>query len=487
MSSFFRRALATAAVAGLIGGMLLTAPAVIATDNQTYVVLYKAHNADGADRLVRDAGGTLVASYPKIGVVIARSSNPAFADAIKRDARIEGAGSTAGLAMKIDTDLVAGPPPGDLPNSPVNDTAETFWPLQWDMRQISVDDAHAITGGSPEVVVGDLDTGLDKDHPDLIPNIAFDKSASCESGAPVTAPAAWDDHQGHGTHTAGTIAAAANGLGVVGVAPNVKIAAIKTSNDDGYFFPEMVICAFMWAGTHGIDVTNNSYFADPWLYNCKNDPGQRAIWKAESRAIKFAMQNGVAVVGSAGNENQDLAHPTVDTISPDYPPGSAVARDITNACIRIPAEIPGVVTVTATGAKGDKSYYSDYGIGVVDVAAPGGDKWQIPATPDANGRVLSTIPGGGYACIQGTSMASPHAAGVAALIVSQFGYLGADGDWKMEVTKVESILQATAIDIGLKGYDECFGNGRIDALRAVQGATGKSYDNTAPPCPEYAE
>jgi subtilisin family serine protease len=485
-------------VAGLIGGVLLTAPAVLAGDTQTYVVLYKGNNADGADRLVRDAGGTLVASYPQIGVVIARSSNAAFADAIKRDTRIEGAGSTAGLGMKIDTDLVAGPPPGDLPNSPVNDSAETFWPLQWDMRQIEVDDAHAITGGSPEVVVGDLDTGLDKDHPDLIPNIAWDKSASCESGAPVTAPAAWDDHQGHGTHTAGTIAAAANGLGVVGVAPNVKIAAIKSSNDDGYFFPEMVVCAFMWAGTHGIDVTNNSYFADPWLYNCKNDPGQRAIWKAESRAIKFAMQNGVAVVASAGNENQDLAHPTIDTISPDFPPGSAVARDITNACIRIPAEIPGVVTVTATGAFGEKAYYSDYGIGVVDVAAPGGDRrfGVDPAAGALNGRVLSTyileqptgslvledckptIGCGKYAYLQGTSMAGPHVVGVLALIQSRYG--------PMSTGSAISILEQTADEHacpaefnpgppfdfaadcqGGTGNNGFYGHGEVNAYEAV--------------------
>ena len=101
--------------------------------------------------------------------------------------------------------------------------------------------------------------------------------------------------------------------------------------------------------------------------------------------------------------------------------------------------------------------------------------------------VRSTLPGDAYGCIQGTSMASPHAAGVAALIVSQFGSLGADGDWKMEVTKVESILQGTAVDIGLRGYDMCFGNGRIDALRAVTKNTSRAYDPSAPFCPEYAE
>ena len=498
MPSLLKRALAMTAVAGLVGGILVTAPAALAADEQTYIVLYKEHKATGADALVRAAGGTLVASYPQIGVVIARSSDPAFAATIKRDARIEGAGSTAGLGFELDSELVDGPPPGDLPNSPADPTAETFWPLQWDMRQIEVDDAHAVTGGSPEVVVGDLDTGLDYHHPDLAPNIAWDKSPSCETGAPVTDPDAWDDHQGHGTHTAGTIAAAANGLGTVGVAPNVKIAGIKTSNDDGYFFPEMVVCAFMWAAEQGIDVTNNSYFADPWLYNCKNDADQRAIWKAESRAIRYAMQQGVVVVVSAGNNNDDLAHPDIDTTSPDYPPGSEIEREITNACVRIPAELPGVVTVSATGARNQKSYYSDYGIGVVDVAAPGGDRlFQVdPAVGAVNGRVLSTyileqptgslvlqdcVNGtcGKYAYLQGTSMAAPHVTGVIALIQSQYG--------PMKPGAAISILERTADEQpcppnpfnpgppfnfaaecqGGEGNNGFFGHGEVNAYEAV--------------------
>ncbi len=84
-------------------------------------------------------------------------------------------------------------------------------------------------------------------------------------------------------------------------------------------------------------------------------------------------------------------------------------------------------------------------------------------------------------------MASPHAAGVAALIISQFGTLGADGDVKMSATKVEQYLQATAIDQGLPGYDKWFGNGRIDALRAVKHDRSKAYDSSAPFCPEYKE
>src|SRR5207249_7335045 len=156
--------------------------------------------------------------------------------------------------------------------------------------------AQAVNVGSSSGSVGDIDTGLDYTHPDLAANVDDAASANCVSGAPVQGKVAANDDNGHGTHTAGTIAAALNGIGIVGVAPNVKIAGIKAGNAAGFFFPEAVVCAFMWAATHHINVTNNSYFADPYLFNCRNDPVQRAIWKAESRAILYAEQNGVTVV-----------------------------------------------------------------------------------------------------------------------------------------------------------------------------------------------
>src|SRR5213596_2151775 len=118
------------------------------------------------------------------------------------------------------------------------------------MDQIEAPAARAVNGGSSSVVVGDIDTGLDFTHPDLAPNVDFADSVSCLGGVPNTSPSAWKDDNGHGTHTAGTIAAAANGIGIVGVAPNVKIAGIKAGNAGGFFFPQAVICAFMWAASH---------------------------------------------------------------------------------------------------------------------------------------------------------------------------------------------------------------------------------------------
>lgn len=472
------------ALAVAMSVMLFASPQVStarAGTMQTYIVLYKQEKAvaDIAN-VVTKAGGTLVYTYDAIGVAIAKSDNPSFRANLLKDNRIENASATSGFGVRLNDEFEIFDAASQA-NGPVSD-ADPLFSLQWDMRQIHVPEAHAITGGSSSVVVGDIDTGLDYTHPDLAPNVDFANSVSCVTGIPDTNPAAWDDDNGHGTHTAGTIAAAANGIGIVGVAPNVKIAGIKAGNGDGYFFPEAVICSFMWAGSHHIDVTNNSYFADPWLFNCRNDPEQRAIWKAEQRAIRYAMSQGVVVVAAEGNENIDLSKQNVDTISPDFPPGSEQEREVTNACVVIPVEIPGVIGVTADGYNMQKAYYSSYGVGVVQVTAPGGDRrFQIP--PTGNGRVLSTFPGG-YAYAQGTSMASPHAAGVAALIISQFG--------KMPQGRVQAAITGTADPIpcppnpfnpgppfsfqatcaGGAGYNGFYGHGQVNALNAVTHAPG---------------
>jgi lantibiotic leader peptide-processing serine protease len=514
-----------------LGGALALAGTAGASN---YVILYK-QNATPANaaQIVSQAGGTYVYSYNQIGVVIARSDNAAFRDNILKDSRVDGVSATDQFASRLEPARVAADDgsngnTGDLPNSPSAD-ADTFTPLQWDMRQIHTPDAHAITGGSPAVVVGDIDTGLDFTHPDLAPNYDAAHSADCLSGAPM-ALGPHNDQNGHGTHTAGTIAAASNGIGIVGVAPNVKIAGIRAGNAAGFFFPEAVICAFYWAGTSHVDVTNNSYFADPFEYNCRNDPVQRAIWKAEQRAILFAEQNGVTVVAAEGNDSDDTAHPTTDVTSPDFPPGSEQERTITNACVIVPVEVAGVVGVTATGSfvqdgsagqypDNLKSFYSSYGVGVTEVTAPGGDSlFGTPPFTGVQGRVLSTwssdavngclqnrqrfdpgAPGALWCYQQGTSMASPHAAGVAALIISRYGDTKNPQNGKMRPNQVAAYLQQTAdpqtcpsslppgyaaitgVNSGAvqscqggPGNNSWYGNGQVDAFNAVTKLSGNN-------------
>ena len=468
-----------------------TAAAERATETETYMIVYASGaSSAGAATAVSSAGGTLVASYDEIGVVVARSTDAGFADAMGAQRGVEGVSATSRFATRV--------APADTDDAVTTQAApsasEPLAGLQWNMRQIDAFAAHEVTTGSPDVVVGDIDTGLDFTHPDLAPNYDASRSADCSSGAPGPLLPG-NDQNGHGTHTAGIVAAAVNGIGLAGVAPDVSIAGIKSSNDDGYFFPEMVVCSFMWAAQAGIDVTNNSYFADPWLFNCRNDAEQRAIWTAERRAIRYAMSQGVVVVASEGNESTDLSHPEVDVISPDFPPGSEQEREITNACSVVPVEVPGVVGVTATGDLSLKSFYSSYGISTADVAAPGGDSI-LQVTPDAvNGRVLSTYPAGRpclrpvvdqgatYCYLQGTSMAGPHVAGVAALIRSQAPDL-APGTVAARLEQATNPLPCPDPAIyadfpqnsgepqsceGGTAHNSFYGSGEIDALAAVTG------------------
>lgn len=462
---------------------------------QTYIVLYKAHGVSGASlAAVRDAGGTVVQAYPQIGVAIVKSDRAGFDAALRAsDSSVQGAASTAGFGVAVEDDNAGAAVAAIEPGTPAPGD-DNLAALQWDMDQIQAPAARAINGGSTSVVVGDIDTGLDFTHPDIAPNVDFSRSVSCVGGVPDQDPAAWMDNNGHGTHTAGTIAAAKNGIGMVGVAPNVKIAGIKAGNDDGFFFPEAVVCAFMWAGSNGIQVTNNSYFADPWLFNCKNDPGQRAIWEAERRAIKFAQQNGTTIVASAGNQSDDLAHPTQDVTSPDDT--TPVTRDITNACAVVPVEVPGVIGVSANGNKMIKSFYSSYGVGAVSVIAPGGDSILQQTAAAPNGRVLSAWPaaapctrlvvdsGARYCYLQGTSMAGPHVAGVAALVVSTgitnpgtvasqinttADKMACPADMSVYAPFPATDNNAPQVCQGGEGYNGFNGHGQVNALRAIGG------------------
>lgn len=287
----------------------------------------------------------------------------------------------------------------------------------WGLAAIGAVDAQQVDVPRATVTVAVMDTGIDPDHQDLKDRIDASRSVGCQvNGIPNQDPSAWKDDHYHGTHVAGTIAASHNAYGVDGVAPDATLIAIKTSNKAGSFYPEYVTCAFDWAAEHDVDISNSSYYMDPYAFWMPNEASQAAGLEVATRAVRYAKLHGVVNFAAEGNSNDDHDNPTIDKDSPNDVEGAAVERNVAGG-IDVPAMLnDSVLSVSAlklpTGAdpataKLERAGFSNYGTTSVDVAAPGQRIWSTMPTWEKD-------PPFGY--LSGTSMASPHAAGVAALV-----------------------------------------------------------------------
>ncbi|WP_206793073.1 S8 family serine peptidase [Amycolatopsis sp. MtRt-6] len=360
-----------------------------------YVVTFDRGTTEAAARAeIEDACGAATVYYPQIAVAVATSGDPGFGGRIGLDRAFSAQAER--LAAQRVTDVKPQPARATLPaTDPAKVPSADLSGQQWDMRMIGAGDGSA---GRRDVVVGVLDSGIDPNHPDLSGALDRSDSAGCLTGAPDRSPSAWAPTTSvHGTHVAGIIAAADDGRGVTGVAPGVRVASVKVIDDRGYADPEAAVCGLMWAAARHMRVTNSSYFVNPWTLSCIRGSDRGVVHEVLARAVEYSTSAGTLNVAAATNEAVDL--------TPSARSGSGGAG---TGCEALPAGLRDVVAVSAVGADRVKAGYSSYGLGVIDITAPGGETGEC---------VLSTVPGG-YAPLCGTSMAAPHVTGVLALLAS---------------------------------------------------------------------
>jgi subtilisin family serine protease len=473
-----------------------------ATASQTFLVSFAAGTIpSNAASIVSAAGGSIAARYDNVGFVLAKTTSSSFAATLRADSRIDSVGASKTVSSSIGavhgkmvkTTLGKLRAPGSDPLSN----------RQWDMDQIHSPQARAINAGSSSVLVGVLDSGIDVTHPDIAGQVNAAASASCVGGIPNTSQAVWaNDVIGHGTHVSGIIAGKKNGVGIVGVAPGVKLAAVKLAVDDvndpnfGLVFADAMVCAIDWAIGHNFDLMNASLTIDPFTAPiddifCNDEPDRAAIVKMVRQAVLTAGSRSVTLLASTGNMFLDLA--------------ALQGTKTGSQCAVLPVSLPRVIGVSSVGYTQLLSWFADYGKNIVDLTGPGGDNLIAdPLVTDttASGQVLSSVPPGSlyygwaagwngqvqdcssgtcstYAYLQGTSQAVPHATGVAALVLSRYGKMSPDALLsRLSLAATGLPCPPSPYDPGMTGQpatctgtaisNNFYGAGEVDALAVVR-------------------
>lgn len=462
----------TAALAAVSIGSLLAAP-IVAADS--YVLLAKNGLPANLEADVAAAGGHITLAIPEIGVAVVESDAADFRDT---GAKING---ISGIAANVEVSMIDPRMPVPLSfeqafsNPPVSGDDDFYFDIQWGHQAIDAAGAWNAGYRGAGVRVAVLDSGIAATHPDLVPNLNVALSESFIEGED------WNVQPGfyfnHGTHVAGTIAAADNGYGVIGVAPEAEIVAVKVLSEFTGSGPFASMAAgIVHAANVGADIINMSLGATI-PQNCTFDvldddgipTGETEHFPARDcafllqmmqSAVDYAHAAGVTIIAAAGNEAEDLDH--------------------NKSRVKVPAELKHVVSVSATTPIGwaldpfnasfdNLAGYSNYGKTGIDFSAPGGGALYPGNEACIVGGVIqscwvfdlvfSTIPGG-WSWSGGTSMASPHVAGVAALVIGKHG-------GEMDPDAVVSELERTAVDFGRKKNDDVHGYGAVNAAAAV--------------------
>ena len=399
--------------------------------------------ASAAD-LIPSVGGVLLTSYPQLGTLFAQSESASFAPDLaaalaKAGVNVHSIGPTRVAAVPESERAVGGATPAapaadpaaapaaDVPAAEASDVPTVTIPdpnsrvgsarSNWGAEAMDARGAAEVAVTRAPVTVGIIDTGIDDTQPDLVGRVDTARSVSCAvNGVPNQAEDARRFSREHGTHVAGVIAANYNDIGIDGIAPEATLVSIKALNESDLLYPEALVCAYVWATTHQVDIVHNSYQMDPWVYWNPTDPEQAAALEAAERAIHRAQSSGLAVIAGAGDRGVDIDYPTTDSDSPTD--STPIPNRSVEGARMVPAQVSGVVTVSSVGMEDwnaeplratlMRAERSNYGASV-DFAAPG--EWIYSTYP--NGRIPQI-----YGYTSGTSTAAAHVSGIAALVKS---------------------------------------------------------------------
>lgn len=358
------------------GRLLYTSSSGLTYVPDEYIVqVQSGASLESIKQVLAQSGGVIERALPISDTYLVKFSN-----STGRTAKASRVSSKKSNKLATSSYIIKNIAPNAICHATSTTPNDEYWDKLWGMKMINMPDAWDIAVGSSAVTVGVLDTGV-ANHPDLDGRIVPGYDFIDDDDDPS------NDGEGHGTHVAGTIAAQGNNtIGVVGVCwDGVKIMPIRVLGDDGYGTMVSLLDGLNWALTNNVGVVNMSLGFDAGYY----------YLPLESK-LKDLEDAGIIIVAAAGNDSTDVGMPAV------Y-----------DECI----------AVAAVGPDESVTYYSNYGPGdEIDIAAPGGDDTQGSAP--ANGMILSTFYTAGatepysYAELEGTSMACPHVAGAAALLLS---------------------------------------------------------------------
>ncbi len=416
-----------------------------------FMVIFNAETLTGGLEQSLAEFGTIVKTIPQIGIVVVKTSDPDFENKVAK------LSSVRSVIPDLIVNSIA-PKVHLMANPPSIGDNEWYFSYQWGMDAINAPEAWNAGYLGTGVKVFILDSGIDAEHPDLAPNLNSMLSKSFVPGE------GWNIRPGnyfnHGTHVAGIVAAADNSFGVIGVAPKAQIVAVKVLSEytgSGSF--SWINEGIVYAADNGADVINMSlgtlinkngfYYDEDGNLIGKDSPKLiQELKHAVQRAINYAYKSGATIVVAAGNDymNADGNGSTI-----------AFLGDLNNV-ISVSATAPLDWAIDPTTNLDLIASYSNTGRSLINIAAPGGDfdsenaLWYYDM-------VFSTI-SSGWSWAAGTSMAAPHVAGVAALIIGKNG-------GQMAPKEVTKQLLKTADNLDGNGASVSFGKGRVNAFRAV--------------------